>query len=324
VLQAGAINEYVGYLAQGSATTTITVTPERQMPAPAAYDELLRPVAHVYQLGPAPNNLLARTQDATAVPRGAYVGSFVWQGEPLGWGEGGPLASAPELTDRFVVEQTRAFTAPVSGSYSFQITADDGGWLWVDGRLVAGGAQQFGSVTLEAGRHVLAFKGLERGGSASMGYAVQLPGEQGFGAVRDGLSAADMRLGASFQSLSSLAIAADDMGGVGVAAVRVAERRRVGRDARRPGDHRPAARWRLQPTLHGPGRSGQPIRGAQPQLSRRLKHGDLSHALAAPRAPVTRRHGDTETRRQGDTPRTPLGAPCLPVSRSPCLRLSAA
>jgi len=92
----------------------------------------------------------------------------------------------------------------------------------LDGRRVAGGAQQVGSVTLEAGRHVLAFKGLERGGSASMGYAVQLPGEQGFGAVRDGLSAADMRLGASFQSLSSLAIAADDMGGVGVAAVRVA------------------------------------------------------------------------------------------------------
>ena len=222
VLQAGAINEYVGYLAQGSATTTITVTPERQMPAPAAYDELLRPVAHVYQLGTAPNNLLARTKDATAVPRGAYVGSFAWQGETLDWGEGGPLASAPELSDRFIVEQTRAFTAPVSGSYSFQITADDGGWLWVDGRLVAGGAQQGGSVTLEAGRHVLAFKGMERGGGASMGYAVQLPGEQGFGAVRDGLSAADTRLGASFQSLSSLAIAADDMGGVGVAAVRVA------------------------------------------------------------------------------------------------------
>jgi hypothetical protein len=226
-LQAGAINEYVGYLAQGSGAATITVTPERQLPAPAAYDELLRPLAHVYRLGDAPDNLLARSQDAGAALRGAYAGSFPWHGEMAAWGDGGPLPQEPALVDRFLVEQTRVFVAPVSGAYTFRITAADGGWLWVDGQLVAGGAggqdgaERLGTMTLSAGRHVLSYKGLERGGAATMGYAVQQPGAAGFLPVQDGLGGAGVggeeRLGASFRQLGGLTLAADDMGGAGVA-----------------------------------------------------------------------------------------------------------
>jgi hypothetical protein len=224
-LHAGAINEYVGYLAQGASTGTITVTPERQIPAPAAYDELLRPLAHVYR-AELPDNFLARGRDAGAALRGAYAGSFPWQGETLAWGEGGPLAQAPELRDRFIVEQTRAFVAPVSGLYSFRVTAADGGWLWVNGQLVAGGAggedgaALTGSVSLGAGRHVLSFKGLERGGAATMGYAVQGPGEAAFLPPREGL-AGEERLGAAFRQLGGLTVVADDIGGSGVARLRL-------------------------------------------------------------------------------------------------------
>jgi hypothetical protein len=226
-LQAGAVNEYVSYLAQGAGANTITVTPERQIPAPAAYDELLRPLAHVYR-AEAPDNFLARAQDAGAALRGAYAGSFPWQGETMAWGEGGPLSQAPELSDRFIVEQTRAFVAPVSGAYSFRVTAADGGWLWVDGQLVAGGAggedgaALTGTVSLGAGRHVLSFKGLERTGAASMGYAVQAPGDATFQPPREGLAVAGgERLGAAFRQLGGLTLVADDLGGAGVARMRL-------------------------------------------------------------------------------------------------------
>lgn len=231
-LRAGAINEYVGYLAEGRGAQTITVTPERQPPAPAAYDERLQPLAHVYRLGDTPDNFLARAADGAAALRGAYAGSFAWQGETRDWGEGGPLAAAPELADRYIVEQTRVFVAPVAGEYSFQVTADDGGWLWVDGRQVVGGGRlpdtpsQTGAVTLAAGRHVLAFRGVERAGGSTMGYAVRPPGVESYVGVSDGLSGAEgapaERLGAVYRSFTGMALAADDMGGAGVAAVRVA------------------------------------------------------------------------------------------------------
>lgn len=231
-LRAGAINEYVGYLADGLGSQTITVTPERQMPAPAAYDEALRPLAHVYYLGAVPDNFLARTSDGAAVQRGAYAGSFPWQGETHDWGEGSPLNGVPTLTDRFVVEQTRSFIAPEAGVYTFQVTADDGGWLWVDGRQVVGGGRLpdsstlTGTVTLTPGRHVLAFRAIERAGGATMGYAVRTPGATTFAPVADGLAGIDggapsPRFGATFRSFNGITIAADDMGGAGVTAMRV-------------------------------------------------------------------------------------------------------
>lgn len=230
-LRAGAINEYVGYLADGVGTQTITVTPERRPPAPAAYDELLQPLAHVYRLGDSPDNLLARDADGTAAQRGALVGSFPWLGERRDWGEGGPLASAPDVTDSFVVEQTRVFEAPVAGSYEFRLFADDGGWLWVDGILVIGGprtgadAPLSGTVELAAGRHVLAFRAYERAGESELGYVVRVPGAAEHTLLADGLGGADgapaERFGAVFRRFTGMALAADDMGGSGVAAVRV-------------------------------------------------------------------------------------------------------
>lgn len=227
-LQAGLIQEYVGYGAQGVAVPAITVTPERQAPAPLAYDELLRPLAHVYRLGELPDNFLARTRNPLSIVKGEYLGSFAWDGALTDWGEGGPL---PTAADGFLIEQTRVFVAPVDGQYRFEVTSDDGSWLWVDGRAVAlnpglhPASTQSGELWLAAGRHVLSFKYFERSGGAVAGYRVQLPGASGFGAPIDGLGGAgaevDPSLGSSFRRLRGLTLAADDMGGGGVTAMRV-------------------------------------------------------------------------------------------------------
>ena len=228
-LQAGAINEYVNYMTLGVNSTTVTVTNEPQPPAPVAYDEALQPLAHVYRLGDVPDNLLARTNDPTAIARGAYVGSFAWSGKALDWGEGGPLPTVPELTDRFVVEQTRSFTVPLTGTYTFQLTSDDGAWLWVNGKLVVSNpglhdasVPVTGTVMLAAGRHVLAFKLFERSGWAGASYSVRGPDQDVFGPVTDGLVVGTgQQRGAVFARLDGLALAADDMGGGGVAFLKV-------------------------------------------------------------------------------------------------------
>lgn len=227
-LKAGLIQEYVAYGAQDVTVPTITVTPERQAPAPLAYDELLRPLAHVYSLGSIPDNFLARTRNPISIVKGAHLGSFVWAGELRDWGEGGPIEGA---SDGFVIEQTRVFLAPVDGEYSFKVTSDDGSWLWVDGKPVVVNAglheasEQTGSLWLAAGRHVLSFKYFERSGAAVAGYSVQMPGATDYGELIDGLAGAgteiDAGLGATFRRLRGITLAADDMGGGGVARLRV-------------------------------------------------------------------------------------------------------
>jgi hypothetical protein len=229
-LQAGAIHEYVGYMARGLATTSIVVSAETQPPAAAAYDAALSPLAHVYRLGMLPDNLLARLVEGSLVPRGAYVGSFPWAGEQRDWGEGGPLPAIPDVTESFLVEQTRAFTAPVAGTYTFQLASDDGAWLWVNGKLVVSNpglhdaaTPMTGTIELSAGRHVLAFRMFERSGAAAAGYSVRQPGQSTFGLVPDGLPVgAGAHFGATFRSLAGLALAGDDLGGGGVASLRVA------------------------------------------------------------------------------------------------------
>jgi hypothetical protein len=224
-LRAGAIHEYVDYMARDVGAVTITVSDERQMPAPVAYDEQLRPLAHVYRLGQVPVGLLERTTDPTAAARGAYLGSFAWAGEELHWGLGGPL---PEADDYFIVEQTRSFEAPVAGLYTFRLISDDGAWLWVNGQLVIShpgrhdATPVMGAIQLEAGRHVLAFKMFELTGGASVGYSVRMPGQEHFISPRDALAldAVD-HLGARARALPTLSIAADDMGGTGVTQLRL-------------------------------------------------------------------------------------------------------
>lgn len=221
-LQAGAIQEYVRYNATRAAPATITVTPERLSPAPASYDANLQPLAHVYTLGPVPDNLLARTRNPLSIPRGDYVGSFAWDGRLLDWGEGGPLGQ----TDAFVVEQTRVFLAPVDGEYVFRTTSDDGSWLWVNGREVVANyglhdtQTLTGTISLSAGPHVLAFKYFERTGRAAAGYDMQIPGGASFGPPPEGLGGGALRLGAIFAANPDLTLVADDLGGSGVATLR--------------------------------------------------------------------------------------------------------
>lgn len=227
-LRAGAIHEYVNYMAQDAFAKTITVTPERLTPAPAAYDARLRPVAQIYRLGAIPDNLLARTQNALSVVKGEALGSFPWYGQLIDWGSGGPLAG---INDGFIVEQTRVFVAPKAGEYTFQTTSDDGSWLWVDGTPVVmniglhEASSATGSITLSAGRHVLSYKYFERSGLAAAGYSVRMPGGSGFGQPIDGLggnnTAVDLHLGNTYQRLNGMTIVADDQGGSGVNTLQV-------------------------------------------------------------------------------------------------------
>lgn len=218
-LQAGIIHEYVAYMAQAVAPTTIVVAAERHPPLPTAYDATLRPLAHVYHLGHVPTNLLARSNDATAVLRGAYVGGFAWDGSPQQW-EQGPL---PEVSNFYVVEQTRVFVAPEAGTYRLQVSTNGAAWLWVNGQLIVsqsnhGTTQSHtGSVTLPAGRHTLAFKMFTLTGAASAGYQIQAPGQEQFAPVQEGLLAP-----ASNGSPLALHLAADDLGGSGIQTLHVA------------------------------------------------------------------------------------------------------
>lgn len=220
-LQAGIVQEYVRYFAQGLGQASITVTPERAAPDLAAYGATLLPEARVYRMGPVPDNFLARTQNPLSIPRGDLIGSFAWDGRFLNWDEGGPLGQI----DQFLVEQTRAFYAPRAGAYTFRTTTDDGSWLWVDGWPVVVNyglrvaVAMTGTVELEAGWHTLAFKYFERGGLAMAGYDVQLPGAAGFVTLPDD-QGGTLRLGATFVGEPTVVLAADDQGGAGVASLR--------------------------------------------------------------------------------------------------------
>ena len=242
-LQAALVEEHVRYHAEAVAPITITITPEQLAPEPAAYDDQLRPLAQVYRLGVMPDNLLARSSTPLSIVKGEYLGSFVWNGTLQDWGEGGPvvsntlnLGSSPisqtnQFSETFVVEQTRVFIAPVDGRYSFQLISDDGAWLWVNGKTVVANyglhdaTPLTGTITLARGRHVLAFKYFERTGAAVAGYSMQAPGQCGYGPPIDGLSGAaptgiDSRIGATFEAMNGLTIAADDQGGSGVSKLR--------------------------------------------------------------------------------------------------------
>lgn len=235
-LRAGLIEEYVRYHGQDAGQTTITVVQEGMGPVLASYDSQLQPQAHVYRLGDIPDNLLARTRNPLSITRGEYVGSFPWDGSLIEWGDmGGPL----DVSDSFLVEQTRTFFAPTSGEYTFRTVTDDGSWLWIDGQevvtnfgLQASGDQldhapeapdettdATGTITLDAGLHVLSFKYFERTSAANVRYDVRLPGAAAFTAVPDGF-ASGARLGNTFLVTPSITLAAGDLGGVGVQAFR--------------------------------------------------------------------------------------------------------
>ncbi len=219
--RAGLVHEYVRYLAQDVGATTVTVTQERMSPDVTAYDAVAQLLARVYQLGATPDTFLARAGDPQAVPLGAEVGSFVWNGELLDWGAGGPLG----LSDYFVVVQTRTFDAPVSGEYTFYTASDDGSWLLVDGRTVVSNyglhdrAEATGTIALDAGVHTLSVVFFELRGMAIAGYGIRAPGAAAFQPLSDGLSDA-VRFGGTFITPATIAVGGDDRGGSGVAAIR--------------------------------------------------------------------------------------------------------
>jgi hypothetical protein len=221
-LQAGLIQEYVKYFAKDTNPMTINVTPEKAQPDAAVYDGALNPAARVYRLGAIPDNFLGRTENPLSIPRGEYIGSFAWDGSYIDWFTGGPL----NVTDNFMVEQTRAFVVPTNGTYTFRTVSDDGSWLWVNGKPVVvnhglhGEKDVSGTIDLSAGVHTVAFKYFDRGGPASAGYSVKLPGSEVFTSVSDAISNSSGRLGMAFFQAPELVIAADDQGGVGVSRIR--------------------------------------------------------------------------------------------------------
>jgi hypothetical protein len=220
-IQAGLVQEYVKYHTQGVETKTITVTPEQFAPIPIEFNDRLEPIAQVYALGDIPDNFLARTSNPLSIPRGENLGSFAWDGYTINWGEGGPFGRS----DAFLVEQTRVFYAPSAGTYSFTTTSDDGSWLWINGTLVVNNAGlheadvMTGTIELSQGPHVLSFKYFERSGNATIGYAVKMPGQSGYGRVIDYLGGGSQQLASLFTESPRLYLAAADNGGTGVSKI---------------------------------------------------------------------------------------------------------
>jgi hypothetical protein len=226
-LQAGLIQEYVQYHVQGMATTPLTVTEENQAPLPATFEtDSLSPTAHVYHIGDMPDNMLVRSNDPLAVPRGQFVGSFAWDGQTIEWGEGGPLG----VKDRFIVEQTRIFSVPVEGNYAFRTTSNGKSWLWVDGKLAVVNSGMLyppdmtaditATVPLSSGLHVLSFKYFELTDTSMAGYAVRAPGASEFAPPLDASWSTTPTISGTFTLTPSLVLAADDLGGSGVAKIR--------------------------------------------------------------------------------------------------------
>ena len=225
-LRAGVVQEYAGYLTQDVAPTQIVVTPEQIPPALPEFDPQLRPLAYVYTLGEIPSNFLARTTNPLSIPRGNPVGSFAWNGGFTDWGNGGPFG-ATGLVDQFIIEQTRAFSVPARGSYTFRTTSDDGSWLWIDGQQVVANPGLHdadegitGTLELAAGTHVVAFKYFERTGDAAAGYEIRAPDADTYTPLTDATANGALALGTTYVQTPDLTVAADDLGGSGVARYR--------------------------------------------------------------------------------------------------------
>jgi hypothetical protein len=223
-LRASLINEYVkAYGVDGNGTEasagTVVVLPENRPPMVSRFDGGLYEMASVYQLKPVASGVLARTVYPYAVLEGAYVGAFQWNGTSRDWGAGGPLGQ----TDRFIIRQSRAFYAPVSGTYAFRLASDDGSWLWVDNTLVAANPGLHGrsaveaTVELAAGLHIVAVKYFDNIGSAYLGYAWRPPGETNWSAIP---FVPQSRIGNTWNSPTQMAIVAHDLGGAGLRELR--------------------------------------------------------------------------------------------------------
>ncbi|HEY1011482.1 MAG TPA: PA14 domain-containing protein, partial [Herpetosiphonaceae bacterium] len=217
-IRAGMINEYVAYVDQNRAQQTLTILPENDVPLSSLLSGQHRPQAIAYELDPLPDDFLARTANPLSIPDGRVIGAFDWDGSRIDWGEDGPNNRA----DFFVVRQTRTFVAPVAGTYRFQLTSDDGAWLWIDGTLVAEThglhpeRETIGERWLSAGEHTLSFKYFERTAQAVMSYYWQFPGSDQWSAIPFNLGGDAARAGTIYGPGATISVAADDQGGAGI------------------------------------------------------------------------------------------------------------
>ena len=135
-----------------------------------------------------PPNYFFTVQPPTHGLTGQYFEGELWEGEPaftrvdpmllFAWPEQEPWP-AP-----FSVRWTGTLTAPSSGIYRFQINADDGVRMWLDGELVGESMQPDNvnmidtEVVLDAGPHDVRIDYFQRGGGKALEFWWQPPGEQ--------------------------------------------------------------------------------------------------------------------------------------------------
>ena len=119
---------------------------------------------------------------------GQYFEGELWEGEPaftrvdpmllFAWPEAEPWP-AP-----FSARWTGTLTTPSSGVYRFQLNADDGVRMWLDGELVGESVRPDNvnmvdaEVALDAGPHDIRIDYFQRGGGKALEFWWQPPGEQ--------------------------------------------------------------------------------------------------------------------------------------------------
>ncbi|MEZ4767225.1 MAG: PA14 domain-containing protein [Caldilineales bacterium] len=135
-----------------------------------------------------PPNYFFTVQPPARGLTGQYFEGELWEGEPaftrvdpmllFAWPEQEPWP-AP-----FSVRWTGTLTALVSGVYRFQINADDGVRMWLDGELAGESMQPDNvnlidtEVVLDAGPHDVRIDYFQRGGGKALEFWWQPPGEQ--------------------------------------------------------------------------------------------------------------------------------------------------
>lgn len=221
-LSAGLVQENMRFVVRDRALGPFTVHPERRAPRLSEMDSKGQPLARVYTLKSMPQSLLARTSNPLSIVGDRSLGTFAWDGTTVNWEAGGPFGQS----NLFMVEQVRPFFVENAGVYTFRLETDDGSWLWIDGNLVIdnhgmhGATPATAAIYLSAGMHVLGFKYFEYSGPAQAGYSWQASGTSIWSTIPNPPVSAVTDSGIMLGPKQQLAVAADDMGGAGVASLR--------------------------------------------------------------------------------------------------------
>jgi hypothetical protein len=136
---------------------------------------------------PVPPNVFFAVAAPAYGLRGEYFAGELWEGEPLftrvdplllfSWPEQEPWPAS------FSVRWTGTLAAPADGTYRFQLSADDGVRLWLDGELVGESVVPDNvnlidvQTELSAGPHAIRVDYFQRGGGKALELWWQPPGE---------------------------------------------------------------------------------------------------------------------------------------------------